>query len=147
MEKRHFIGLAILIAGSFSAGRFLSPRQVEIKEVEKVVYKDREVKDEEKRTRSVRRRVVSPDGTKTIEVVRETDRQSHTEKETDVSKETSKEVKTVSQPNWSVGIYRGTDGISATLDRRILGGFFLGIHGRSDLQSRPEFGIGIRLEF
>lgn len=147
MEKYKFIGLALLVAASFSAGRFLGPKQVETKEVEKIVYRDREVKDESKDTKSTRKEVIRPDGTREIEIVREAQTQKHSDTSREQVTEKTSETKTLNAPDWSLGLYRGQDYYLATLDRRIAGSLFLGVYARSDLKTKPEVGVGIRLEF
>lgn len=151
MKKLKLIGLAIgLMLVSFSAGRFFGPQDIEVKEVEKIVYRDSQTTEEDKKTRSTRREVIAPDGTKTIEIIRETDKRSRTDSQTETESERSSESKSSSRPNWTVGVYKNVNNevYNISLDRRILGGIFLGIHGKSDRTlNDTEFGIGLRFEF
>lgn len=147
MQRSKSILLIGMIAlASFSAGRFLGPREVETKEVEKIVYKEREVKDETKDTKSTRKEIVRPDGTREIEIIRETQKAAHSDTQSETSQEKLSESKTTNAPNWSVGLYKGSDGYLGTLDRRILGGLFIGVYGRTDGRS-SDYGVGVRLEF
>jgi hypothetical protein len=143
------LGLIILLTlSAFSAGHYLGPKKVEIKEVEKIIYKERETTEEDKKTRSTRRETINPDGTRVVEIIRETDKKTRTDSQVEVDSERTSETKSVNQSQWSVGLYRSTSSYSATIDRRILGGLFIGVHGHSDhtLNNR-ELGIGLRIEF
>lgn len=147
-KNKNLLIMAIVALLGFSAGRFMGPKEVEIKEVEKIVYKEREIKDERKDTRSTRREVVRPDGTREIEIVRETQKELHSDTQTEGSKETVSEKKTSNQSDWSVGIYTNQTQYLGTIDRRIIGGLFLGVYVRSDLtRNLPEAGLGLRIEF
>lgn len=146
LNKYKYFVLALVI--TFVAGRFTGPRQTETKEVEKIIYKERETKDEKTNIRSERRETTLPDGTKIVEIIRDRKSESHTDSSVEANKETSKDVKTINKPGWSVGLYSNREVIAGTIDRRILGGLFLGVYGRSILPlNKPEVGVGLRLEF
>lgn len=148
MQFKKYAVAGLILVAVFVAGRFSSPKEVEIKEVEKVVYKERETTEEDKKTRSTRRETINTDGSRTIEVIRETDKKSRTDSQIETESERVSEGRTVNQSNWSLGLYRGSESFSATLDRRIYGGLFLGVYGRSDLTlNNREFGVGLRIEF
>lgn len=148
MNLKQYSLVALLILVAFSVGRFLGPKEVEIKEVETVVYKERETKEEDKQTRSTRRETVSPDGTRTIEIIRESDKKSRTDSRTEIESERSLESKSSNQSNWSIGIYKGEQSYLGTVDMRVIGGVFVGVYGRSDLTlNNREYGVGLRLEF
>lgn len=137
-------------AASFSAGRFVAPAKVELREVEKVVWKDRIVeKVVTKKAKAVDRivyvdRVVMPDGeirektsTRTITDARElvnAEKASESEGKT----ETKKEAVTTARPDWRVGVLVGASirepllplagplVIGASVERRIVGGVSAG---------------------
>ncbi len=138
----------LILVCAFAAGRYSGPKSVETKEVEKIVYKDRIVKDEKTKTHSERRETILPDGTKIREIIRDRGTESKTDTNREYSQEKSKETKTVSRPDWSIGVYSNREFFAGTLDRRILGALWVGIHARSEVPlQRPEVGVGIRLEF
>lgn len=139
--------ILILIA-AFSAGRFTGPKTIETKEVEKIVFRDKVIKDQNKKVRLETRETTLPDGTKVKETIRSRDTDTHinTSREVDSSKES--ESKTSNQSTWSVGVYTNKEFLAGTVDKRIIGGVFLGVYGRTQLPvSKPEFGVGLRLEF
>ncbi len=148
MPGNYYKFIIVLLITAFAAGRFSGPKKVEIKEVEKIVFKDRVKTSENTKIRSERRQTVLPDGTKITEIIRDRDTESKTDTKREGSSEKSKESKTTNQSDWSIGLYSNREVIAGTVDRRILGGVFLGVYGRSELPlSRPEFGLGVRLEF
>lgn len=148
MKLNHYKFIVLLLVCAFVAGRFTGPKQTETKEVEKIVFKDRIIKDEKTKLHSERRETILPDGTKIREIIRNRDTETRTDSKTEISEEKSKETKTLNQSTWSIGLYSNRENLSGTIDRRIFGGVFLGAHLRSELPlKRPEFGFGIRLEF
>lgn len=141
--------LALCLIIGFSVGRFVGPKSVETKEVEKIVYKDRVIKDEKKNIRVETRETTLPDGTKIKEVIKDRKTETHTDANRETSSEKISESKTSNKSQWSIGLYTNREFIAGTIDRRILGGLFLGVYGRSDLGrlTGPELGLGLRLEF
>lgn len=139
MNKFKFLGLAGLACLiSYSAGRFTSPAKVETIEVERVVYKDRVVKDTEKDVTTKTKETTLPDGTKIKETTKEDKSKSKSERESSAASEIIKEMKTENRPNWRVaGIYspalpnqETTYGL--TIERRIVGEVFLGVTASTD---------------
>lgn len=142
--------LIVLLALAFSAGRFSAPERVDVREVEKVVWKDRVVeKVVTKKAKAVDRivyvdRVVMPNGeirektsTRTLTDARElvnTDKASESEGKADSSKATV----TTARPDWRVGVLVGASirdpllplagplVIGASVERRIIGGVSAG---------------------
>lgn len=142
--------LLVLLALAFSAGRFSAPERVDVREVEKVLWKDRIVeKVVTKKAKAVDRvvyvdRVVMPNGeirektsTRTITDARElvnTDKASESEGKADSSKATV----TTDRPDWRVGVLVGASirdpllplagplVIGASVERRIIGGVSAG---------------------
>lgn len=148
MNRNHFILICLALAVAFSAGRFMGPKQVEIKEVEKIVYKESESKNEKKNTNFEIIETILPDGTKTTRRVRNRSTETQVDTNKELQKDTSKESKTLSRPDWSVGVYTNREDISATLDRRIFGGIMFGVSIQSTVETiQPRFGLGLRLEF
>jgi hypothetical protein len=145
-NKTLLAGILILVA--FFAGRFTGPKRVETKEVEKIVYKDRVVKDDKRETRLETRETILPDGTIIRETIKVSKKESSTDSRREYASEKEKQSSSSSQSQWSVGLYSDRKFLAGTIDRRILGGLFLGLYGRSDLEKPdPEVGVGLRLEF
>lgn len=146
MNKKIIVLAAVLVA--FLAGRYFSPKQVETKEVEKIVYKEKERSNEDRHTHVEIQEITLPDGTKVVQTV--SDERTHAEREASKETETSREVSSKSnslQPQWSIGIYTDKETVDGSVDRRILGGLFIGIHGHSELHDlKPRVGLGLRLE-
>ncbi len=160
-------GPVALLAAAFAVGRYTA-REPDVRDVERVVYKDRvvekivevKVKEEAKRVIVYRDRVIKPDGTR---IEREIEKTETDTKITD-ARETAKEathagtkdrehVVTSPRPDWRVGAMVGT---ALTLDpiflkpvyggfveRRIAGPFSVGIWGLST----GTTGVSLVLEF
>lgn len=125
MTKKIGYAIAALVV-AFAAGRFSSPKKVEIKEVERVrVVKDQQVKETKKETRL-------KDGTVIIETTK--DKQTHTDKNSE--KKTEKSVE--SRANYRVGlIYKPTmlkqsESYGLILERRLFGEIYFGVTGSTD---------------
>lgn len=147
--KPHIIGL-ILICVAFFAGRHFSPKTVEIKEVENIVIKKEEKKDENRNITVETKETVLPDGTKVTHTISHDQSQTRTDTKTSETSEKERTSKSSSeQAQWSVGLYTDKAHLLGTIDRRILGGLFIGVYGHSELSRPmpPEVGIGLRLEF
>lgn len=147
-NKMMFVLLGLIT--SFSLGRFSSSHSVEVKEIEKTVYRDREQRINKEKLHTTIRKITKPDGTKIVEKVVDSssDSSSVSERELDQSKQ--KQSISISRPEWSVGLYTTTQkSILGTVDKRILGPIFFGVYGRSEMPVRLpiEAGVGLRLEF
>jgi hypothetical protein len=148
MSRNKFIFCCLVILAAYCAGRFTGPKHVETKEVEKIVYKDRVKKDETTETHVETRETVLPDGTRIKETIRGRKKETHTEAERQAQTEKSKEYKANNQSTWSIGLYTDRSFIAGTVDRRIIGGLFFGVYGRSFIKEpKPEVGLGLRFEF
>ncbi len=134
------------VVASFAAGRGFTP-PAEIRETERVVFKDRIVERvvtqaaEVKHVIVYREKVTKPDGTVTEKVTEKTD--TNTKTETDKGTETMHEGARVtervvtSKPDWRVGIMGGaavsfaplsaSPLLGAHVERRIVGPFSLGV--------------------
>lgn len=145
------LGVLLALAGAFSAGRFSAPLQVETKEVERVVYKDREVVkvvtvQAKAETKVVYRdRVIYRDGTITEREVERTDTKTDTKTNTDrvatrdTIAERWSESKTTLRPDWRVSVLAGASlqppaltiagplVLGVEVNRRIAGGLWLGV--------------------
>lgn len=107
------------LVGAFSAGRFSAPLQVETREVEKVVFKDRivervvEVKAKAETKVVYRDRVVTKEGEIRERIVERTDTKEDTKRDDTktvdrvVERERIIENKITLRPNWRVGVLAG----------------------------------------
>ena len=165
------LGVLLLVAGAFSVGRFSAPLQVETKEIEKVVYKDRvqvvekivEVKGKTETKIVYRDRVITKDGTVTEREVEKTATKEDTTKrsdgerwETHEGSGTRETVSTVTlRPNWRVGLLAGASlrepfvqlagplVLGASVEYRIVGGLSAGLW----INTVGAAGLSLSLEF
>lgn len=144
------VALVVIIAVSFSAGRFTAPVKTDVREVEKVVWKDRVVeKVVTKRAKAEERvvyvdRVVSPTGevreqrtTRTLTDAREITDTGKTSESTGSTEKSASSTSTL-RPDWRVGVLVGASlreplvpiagplVLGASVERRIVGGFSAG---------------------
>lgn len=149
-KTKVIIALVLLVA-AFSAGRFSNPKNVEVKEVEKTVYRDRITQDDKHHVRTEIRETLLPDGTKITETITDNNKESHTDSQRESLTEKQKEMKiTSNQSQWGVGVYTNTtfNKYSVTIDRRIFGGLFLGVNPRMELPgAKMDVLFGARVEF
>lgn len=140
--------IALISVASFSAGKFLSPKNVEVREVERVVFKDRIIQDDRQETHTRTKETVLPDGTRVKETFRDQVKESKRDENREQVTDKEKTSITNNRSSWSVGLYTNKEMVAGTIDRRILGGLFIGIYGRSPIPlQKPEIGLGLRLEF
>ena len=132
--------VAALCVVSFLSGKFLGPARVEIKEVEKIVYKE----NQEIKKNYSKKEVILPDGTKTIETTINSDKHS------EVNSETSKEKDTITtnRPDWhlSVGYELNADKVqsySLSIQKRIFSELYIGVSANT----QQTFGVSIGLGF
>lgn len=137
------LSLAVVGTAAFSAGRFTAPERVDVREVEKVVYRDRVVTVKGKTETKVvyRDRVVTPDGTVTERSVERSAAREDLRREADRNGETIKrsEVVTAVRPDWRVGVLAGASlrdplvplagplVLGVEVERRITGGLSAGV--------------------
>lgn len=158
--------LVVLLGLSFSAGRFTAPVKTDVREVEKVVWKDRVVeKVVTKRAKAVDRvvyvdRVVLPSGevrektsTRTLTDARELVDSGKTSES--AGKAESSSSSTTVRPDWRVGALAGASlreplvpiagplVIGAHVERRIIGPFTVGVWGLTS----GAFGVSATGEF
>lgn len=150
----------VIIAGlAFSAGRFSAPLQVETRDVERVVYRDRVVTVKAKAETKViyRDRTVTPDGAVRDLTTTRTDTREGSASTGDHASETERkaETKTTLRPDWRVGAKAGASLVTPALtlsgpvvvgvevERRIAGGVSAGVW----VNSVGAAGVGISMEF
>lgn len=143
--------LTILVgAVCFSAGKFATPAKVEIREVEKVVYKERsETKTDTAHTVD-RREVIQPDGTRIIETTSSTQRTSDKKTAVDSSSDQSRVSITENRKEWMVSLGyeplipgHQSQNYNIHLQRRILSEIYLG----ASLSTNQTIGISIGIGF
>lgn len=147
------IALVVLLVLSFSAGRFTAPVKTDVREVEKVVWKDRVVEKVVTRKAKAEERIVyvdrivSPTGevrekrtTHTLADTRELVDAAKTSESTGKTEVSSSSTTTL-RPDWRVGVLAGASlreplvpiagplVLGASVERRIIGPFTLGVWG------------------
>ena len=134
--------IKILIIVAVSVGGYLLGEHVGGKaaEAEKIIHL-KEIAKLKERMKKVTVVIEKPDGSKETKIIEE----RNTFKETNRD---HKQVEKVSfKPQWGVygsgSVTRSERVYTLGVDRRILGGLFVGIYGRSD----SEFGLNLRYEF
>lgn len=134
MDAKYIIcGVICIAAVSYSIGRFTGPTKVETKEVEKVVYVDRVVKDIDKDVQTTTKVTTKPDGTKVVETTREDKSKIHTDENKSGASEVTRETKTEDRPDWRLGAFykpymlnRNME-YGAVIERRVLGEVYAGV--------------------
>lgn len=148
MKNKLLIGGLLVIA--FALGVFFGPKKTEIKEVEKIVYKEKtDTKINSKRTIG-KKEVIHPDGTRTIETISTIDRSTDKKTDTSVDAERSREEITESRPDWRLHVIHfpeliGYQDKSTTVDiqRRILSELYLGV----SVNTQKQVGFSISIGF
>ncbi len=138
MKKSYIVALLMLsIVISYGVGRYTTPNKV----ITKTEVKIQKVVEHKVKTRTVIREM--PNGVKITEIV------SQSEKKSNISQVTkTKKIVKNTPPQWSVAFGRGLSEYELHADRRILGGLFLGVSARSDMQFNDvKPGIYLRYEF
>lgn len=140
------VALLVLLALSFSAGRYTAPEKV--REVEKLVWKDRvDEKASKKKTKAVDRivyvdRVVTPEGEvrekKTIRTLTDARETNDVAKTTESTGSAEKSTTTTLRPDWRIGVLAGASlrepllpiagplVLGVSVERRITGGVSAG---------------------
>lgn len=133
--KQLIIAIVLSLGVGVAVGRYLTPPDVQIKEVVKEVV----VTKKDEQTHTVK--VTLPDGT-----VKEETTKTTKEVSTDSRTEKKEEVVITSKPQWVVGAsYQFTSGqaYGAQVDRRIIGPVFVGVFANTN----KDVGVALRLEF
>jgi hypothetical protein len=132
----------------FVLGGLFQPKEVEVREVEKIVYKEQITKKSNIKRDVNKRETIKPDGTKVIETVTSTSRDSQSD--SNISSEQEKSKSTKVNNNWHISVLyspsiMGIQDQTYALDiqRRILGNLFLG----ASASTQKQIGVSIGLEF
>jgi hypothetical protein len=102
--KKQIAVAILLLAVAYSIGRFSTPAKVEVREVEKVVYRERVKKDEDRRSTRNTRETRLPDGTVIKESVRTIDRRTVTDTSREGSSQIERSQVTENRPGYRIGI-------------------------------------------
>jgi len=139
-----------LMGAAYGVGRYLQPAKVITKTEVKEKVVEVEVEKEKKETRTIKREIERPDGTKIKETIEEEIKQEETVVREEEERE-SKETKIVEnlKPQWKAGIATSLrkfkpDTYTIEVERRITGPFFIGAYSRTDLK---EYGVSVSMEF
>lgn len=149
----------VVAALAFSAGRFSAPEQVEVREVERVVYRDKVVTVKAKAETKIvyRDRVSSPDGTvrEKTEERTATNEGSSSASDRTGERQAERQNTTTLRPDWRLGVKAGASLVTPALpitgplvvgvevERRIVGGVSAGVWANSV----GAAGVGLSMEF
>jgi hypothetical protein len=169
LRQAHLLlGLAVIaLVGAFAAGRASSPES-EVREVERVVYKDKVVEvvktvtvREQAQARVIYRdRVTKPDGTRVEREVERTETKATEHAQAEAARASTAEGQRVAertvtprQPQWRAGVLVGAQlrldplgvspAVGAHVERRLLGPLWLGAWGLHT----GSAGLSLSLEF
>lgn len=149
MQLKHYLTIGIALGFAFSIGRLFGPKSVEVKEVEKVVYKERQDKDREQNVRKTEKETRLPDGTVIKERTETKETETHTRVQTETSSERTLERSETNRSDWlvSVGYEPAIKDIqdvhySLSLQRRIVGELYLGVSARDDKTAGLTVSLG-----
>jgi hypothetical protein len=145
---RNILIAVVLCLASFSAGKFLTDPKVEIKEVEKVVYRESEdIKTDA--TRIIHKReTIKPDGTRIIETISTTSKSTDKKKVTEETKDILKDIVTETRPDWRANViyfpkvFKQDQNIILDIQRRIIGEVYAGLSVSTDRTFGVSVGIG-----
>ncbi len=147
--KKQLIAI-LVIALAYLAGRYSSPSEVEIREVEKIVYKESKSKDQNENIKKHKKKTVLPDGTIIEEEISEKEKETRTKTETQIDQEKESYSKITNRPSWSVGLVyepaiKGFQQVHYTglIEKRMFGEVYLGLAGSDE----GTFGLVFRLGF
>lgn len=150
VNKRQIMVAIVLVATSYSVGRFTGPTKVEVKEVEKVVYQERVKKDSERTVERNIRETTLPDGTVIKEVLQTRNTKTKTDSDTSAVRESSSSQTTTNRPDWRIGLgYNPTipsfqeQSYSFRLERQLIGELYAGVQ----LDSRRQVGFSLSIGF
>ncbi len=147
--KKYLVAIALLLA-AYTTGRFSGPSKVEIKEVEKIVYRESETKDRNLNSNETSKETRLPDGTVIIEKIKNKEYETRSERNTSTQSERILEKKTEARPNWHMGVVyepaiMETQAVRYTglIERRIMGEFYIGLSGSSEKTVGLSFSLGL----
>lgn len=148
INKTHLITVVLCLV-CFSAGKFLTSPKVDIKEVEKIVYKERSTTKTDTNHTVDKKETIKPDGTRIIETSSSTQRTSDKKTDIDTAKDSSKSHVTESRPDWHITatyipVMYGHSIQSYGLDiqRRIFSEMYLGVSVSTQKTIGVSIGIG-----
>lgn len=144
IRERVAVAVAVVVVGAagFAAGRFSAPLRVDVREVDRVVYRDRIVTVKGKTETKIvfRDRIVTPDGTVTERSVERSTSREDSKRDLERTGETERRTETVTtaRPGWRVGVLAGASlqppavplagplVLGVQVERRITGGLSAG---------------------
>lgn len=148
IQNRIFQITAALILGS-SIGYFSNHSKVETKEVEKIIYIEKQSQEQNRDQKITRKKTKTPDGTIVTETTVENKESNKSSKESVLVSEHSKETKITSRPDYRIGlIYKPllpnqNQEYQIMFEKRIFGEIYLGLSGSSN----KTFGISVGIGF
>lgn len=135
------VSLAALscVAIGYTVGRYSTPAKVETREVERVVYRDRVVKDQRRDATTRTKETRLPDGTKIKETVRDERTDTRSDATREAVSDKKMETKTQSRPDWRLGVvyyptlpgFQG-EAFGVNVERRIISEIYLGVSASTE---------------
>jgi len=136
MNTKYIAIAAVVLATTFAVGRFSVSKKIEIKEVEKIVYQEKIVKDKEIARHKTSTTTKSPDGTETTTTTEDTKLDTHSDTQTDIAKDTEKSrIETPMNIGMRFDVLAGLDVTNPA------GGYLFGVHVSKQLIGPINFGI------
>jgi hypothetical protein len=133
MNQKMVIGAVVIAVVAFSLGRFTGPKKVEVKEVQKTVYVEKEQREREQNVTETEKETRFPDGTVVREKTKTKETQSKTKTSTEARETKVSERSIESRPSWRIGIAYEVSiesgrevHYSLILERQLLGEIYLG---------------------
>lgn len=134
MNQKKLIAAGAALVIAFLAGRYFGPQEVQIKEVEKVVYKESLKQDRNQNVREVEKETRLPDGTVIKERIKTKETETLTDYRTEIEKRKEKSQVITSRPDWRLGLVyepaipnHQEDAYTGLIERRIFSEIYLGV--------------------
>lgn len=147
-KKTTIVAVIVAVVGAFFTGQMFAPKEVEIKEVERVVYKERK-QVEEKSDKQVRRKTITlPDGSKVVDEIITTKKRSRKKQDIALEDVKVKEKKVKIRPEWRAGViysppYRQRENYIITVEKRLFSEVYMGVSASTN----QTYGISISIGF
>lgn len=146
--KRVMLALGISV-GCFFLGKYSTPAKIEIKEVEKIVYRESTTKKTNLNRDTDKVITEKPDGTKITEIKIKTSTSSESEKNKVLDKDTFKSSTITNRPQYRLNISYVPKVINPTeyyrvgVDIRVFSDLYIGLNVTTE--TKPQIGLNLSL--